>query len=506
MKNYYPIENEKYCDSQIIIKSPDILHRVDFELDEKAAKEWANAHRERLEKELTPIEKNSINRLHNPSFVEDYNINRTLKETGGDVNSLPKNDDNGNLDEDLLDIIERYEDDIANISKSLERLSSRLPGRMYVYKEMGFSDFGYLNTDFLDYTNDNFNIQKLIDFEKKFQYGHFSEFLPVKAFYREMHTNREDRIQLRIELPKGTSVLPIGGDSDTLYLAQSSGVKVQDMKITLLNGKEHLIIDAIYIEKQDVEDIITSQIKFKEDANNINWNAELNLPITTKQIEFNFKDSFASGMVYYAEKAINELLSIKSTNIHNFLMDTSNYLSEENGKIIFTDSLLGYIKELQLGYKLSEKNIELWNESSGLTNQRYRYIGITDRSIDIDSQTIFKDYERMNDTLLHELTHVKDRILNIKYYDSGFLFSAKNDEKNGFFLNVYNEDKKNLTEPFFKFAVSRPREYLAEIHSYMYSNRIYPGTELELKGRSLKEIVHEKVPNTIKWIEKFLYQ
>jgi hypothetical protein len=69
-------------------------------------------------------------------------------------------------------------------------------------------------------------------------------------------------------------------------------------------------------------------------------------------------------------------------------------------------------------------------------------------------------------------------------------------------MDIFNKESEIFPEAFFTYARKNEIEYLAEIHSFMYSERKYPGNEAELKGRTLRAIVYERAPLTIKWIER----
>ncbi|WP_242272914.1 hypothetical protein [Bacillus cereus group sp. BfR-BA-01538] len=92
------------------IDLPDQLHQSDFGYDKDSAKEWAKSHKERLNNDLTPNEKNAVQILDIPREINGhiYDINKVLKDTGGNVSRLPIADEKGEIDETLLDRIDKY--------------------------------------------------------------------------------------------------------------------------------------------------------------------------------------------------------------------------------------------------------------------------------------------------------------------------------------------------------------------------------------------------------------
>lgn len=229
--------------------------------------------------------------------------------------------------------------------------------------------------------------------------------MSVSASYNR---NTENLILLKLDLPKGTSVIPVGdGNSDTLHLSKDLGFMItKEMSVIVLNGRDILSIDATYISKEEIENEVSPIMKSMENTVNNPWNATLDIPANTNIFEFRFAGTFTSGKINWAQKAIEDCVLNKTSSLSvkkDILLDITNYILENEGKIIFTDISLGYCPEMQLILedKLNEEGINYFNSATGLTNVNDRYIAIN------NSKPV--DYSRTRKTLVHEMGHIRDR-------------------------------------------------------------------------------------------------
>lgn len=485
-----------------MIKSPDLIHKEDFGKDKKAAEEWVTAHRERLERDLTLVQKDAIKELHIPNEVGG--INKLLRETGGNLENLPREDLEGNPDLQLIERINHYKDLRENLLETFKHLSTKIPGRMYVYKELSGSDFGYKNQNFLN-SNDSskIDIETASNFERIHIFGLTKEFLPVTAAYSETHENLESRIQLKLELSRGTNILPVGS-SDILYL-EPGEIEITDMSIIILKNLEYLRINARYVPEEDsdkIDEIADSQL-----LENIKWNMALNLPDNYKLFEFKLSGLFASGVLENAIKTLDNILKIDNPYFYTFLFNITKYIKEFDGKIILTDQPLGSISQLLYDEPLSENKINHYNRITGVTKLIKRYIGINGYK----NRAYFNDEEKIQKTIIYEFSHMQDRRLGqLIYQENDAYFTDFNDKENGFFQNVYQSEIKNLTEPIFNYLHKNEQEYLAEVHAFMYSNQIYRGESEpglpNITGKTVSEIIRLRAPKTVAWIEEHFYK
>lgn len=482
----------------------------DFAFNKEEARKWGKEHRDSIEKELTPVQKEALSRLHQPdeSHGNTYDINTVLKETGGDVDNLPREDSTGNPDEKLLERIRSYNEDIDRISNVLTHPVSKLTSRLFVYKQMPVEELGYATETFWD-TQGNFNIElgtKLI--EDLFQFGLRSDFASVTAAYDHITEQPDQLVRLRLELPIGTHIIPVGdGNSDTIYLPKNHGFMIDDMSIEVVGNKDILVINAKYLEGNE-KGQITDYIHSMQNSENRLWNDYLGFPQDKQIFDFRLSDTFASGMLSYAHQAIQQTILNENAGLNvnkEFLVNVTNYMIQGRGKVVFTDRLLGYLPELLEGEAASEENIKEVNNYFGMTNLNSRFIGLNG----ITSDAIHKDYDSLKDAFIHELTHMEDRRLGRFVYQEDIDFSSKSDRENGFFHEIYEDESPNLIEPFFDNSEINAAEYLAEVHSFMYSTQVYKGENIgdpDIRNKTLSEIVHLRVPETVAWIKEHLYK
>ncbi|WP_242273411.1 hypothetical protein [Bacillus cereus group sp. BfR-BA-01538] len=484
------------------------VHIPDHEQNEEEGKKWTEGHKNNLDKDLTPVQKETLERLFTPEFIEEENylhdINQTLKITGGMIENLPNEkeikDINGEVvsievDPFLLIRIDRYENDVNTLDEAFKHLSGKTDGVKYFYKEMNTADFGFTSTHFLD-KDGNLLYEKLeTDFENAFlyKYGLSKEYMEVKSFYKKQHPNPEGRILLKLKTEKGTNIVPI--NNETIYLNKNSGFYVESLETMTLNGQDVIKINGIYLEKEDLQEA-TDHIQEIENLENHLFSSLFEFSPEKKLIEFRMSDVFASGVAEQVKKVLLELKdqSLTDDALTNFLKNTTKYILEKNGKIIFTDIPLGYISEVSV--PRTEETIQNSFNVVGRTNRLNRNIAL--KNFESLSTTNYI----MKDDLLHELTHIQDmRLGELIYGDTRKSFTELNKD----FKDVFFEEGKNsLPEPFFSYAKTTPTEYLAEIHSFMHSNRIYEGESYpgmsDIQNKKLSEIVKDRVPYTVEYI------
>ncbi|MCQ6336214.1 MULTISPECIES: hypothetical protein [Bacillus cereus group] len=450
-------------------------HQEDFKTEKESAKKWIESHKLALDQNLTSAQRESIKNLHTPG--EDYDLNKVLKDTGGNIDSLPIIDNDGEQDDSSKALIEMYKTDIQHINKAFNHASGKIPGKMYVYKELDMLDFGY---DVPISEIDDNELTK--EFEKNYTSGLFSEYLKVKPYYQKKPDNNINiyrRILLKLSLPIGTKVIP--GDNETLYLPRQNGINITKMSKQNFYNQDVLQIEANFVHENEIKNDITKLQK----KMNSDWNVSLDLPDDYEIVEFRMSDKYVSGSIAHMNTAIKDVLEINP----NFARDISRFIKEKNGKIIFTDQLLGYLEGIQYD-NITPERIEKANTSAGITNNLNRVIGINGRI----ANTQVKAYDQLSRILYHEMTHLGDSKLGLEYFGRGNFSTQDKD-----FLELYEKDKDKLIDPFFDYAKMNPSEYFAEVHSFIYS-------DIKINGESLSDIVADLIPDTVLFItELFPY-
>ncbi|MEN8648979.1 hypothetical protein ABFE25_31070 [Bacillus toyonensis] len=502
MKRKHPIEHRKHG----TYAPADSIHREDFETKEADAKKWASMHLEEIKKYLKPVETQSLEELNEPK--EPGGINKLLRETGGDLDRLPIADDAGKEDPTLIERKLKYEDQQQHIKNALRYNSTKTPNRMFVYMPAEVSTISKKLEDFVDTKNPNLiNLDVLKTFN--YNYGLTSEFLAVTASYKKTYANEDENIRIlfKVELPKGTPVLPAGGDSDTLYLKPGELVVYDpdELTVAIMGGKEYIWIDAKYVTPQNEGLDKKDEIATFQGKENIKWLKELEVSSQYELFQFDFSGLFAGAEVDFIAVAFNKLVSLDEKFKFSFLNNVTKYMIDDMGKVIITDRLLGYVPEMVLGY-VNEKNIEAINKLNGKTIEATGNIGINIHNI----QEGFEREDKIQYLLIRELSHIQDRRLGVAEYMGTTNLTSHNDANNGFFKDVYDREAGNLPEPFFGDLRPNTREYMAGIHALMYSNQIYKGESgvglPNITGKTFSDIVKSRVPETVAWIKKYMYR
>ncbi|HHQ2899357.1 TPA: hypothetical protein ACSPOR_004570 [Bacillus cereus] len=457
-------------------------HQEDFKTEKEASKKWMESHKLALDQNITSEEKKAIDILHTPENNKDsLDINKILKETGGLV-SLPITNDSGDMDDNLLEKAALYNDNINKVDKAFTHLSGKIPGKMYVYKEMDMLDFGY-NVPISE-INDN---ELTKTFEQNYTFGLVSEFLKVKPYYEEKRANTDNsrRVLLKLSLPKGTNVIP--ADNETLYLSRNSGINITNMSIVVLNGQDALRIEAEFASEN--ENTIKEKIIDRQDIMNEIWNETLDLSTeldNEKIFEFIMGNQYASGAIEHMAVAMRTVLIANS----EFAKKITQYLQKKEWKIVFTDQLLGYLAEY-LFSGFTPDQINDFNEDLGSTfygQQRILLSGSAERALVRDDDASYNDLSR---ALFHEMTHAADFILGVQEFGDG-LFSEQSKE----FIKLYHLEKDNLTAPLFEYAKSNPTEYFAEVYALL-NTKVY-----NINGVITSIYLKQKIPETVKFINE----
>lgn len=453
-------------------------HKNDFVTDKESSKKWVESHKTAFDRDLTSEQKKAIDILHAPeNNTNNLDINKILKETGGRI-SLPITDDNGNMDDALLEKAELYINNINKIDKAFTHSLGKIPGKMYVYKEMDMLDFGY-----------NVPISEIDDneltktFQDYYKFGLVSEFLKVRPYYEVKGGNIDNsrRVLLRLSLPEGTIVIP--ADNETLYLPRNSGINITNISGGVLNGQDVLRIEAKFASEN--ENTIKDKITDHQKNMNEDWNDFLKVD-DEEIFELIMGNQYASGAIEHMAAAMRTVLISNS----EFAKKITQYLQKKEWKIVFADQLLGYLAEY-LFSGFTPEQINDFNEDLGSTfydQQRILLSGSADRALVRDDGTSYNDLSR---TLYHEMTHVADFILGVQEFGNG-LFSEQSKE----FVELYHLEKDNLTAPLFEYAKSNPTEYFAEVNALL-NTKLY-----SINGVITSTYLKQKIPETVKFINE----
>lgn len=492
------------------ILTADAIHQEDFKTNETDAKKWAEKKREEIDIHLTTNEKKSLDDLKkNEESGHSDNLNDLLRETGGDLDHLPIHDNLGKEDEALKERKEKYQEQQYHIKNALEKSSTKITGRMFVYMPAGVSTINKNIEDFVDVKNPNLiNPDVLKTFE--YDFGLTSEFLAVTASYKQTYANKDENIRIvfKVELPKDTHILPAGGDSDTLYLAPGEIVVYDpdELTVALMGGKEYIWIDAKYVTPQNEGEGKKGAIAALQPGLNKLWFKKVTTISSEYQLfQLDFSGLFAGTEVDSMFNTLDKLIELNESFKYSFLGNITMYMAEEgDGKIIITDRLLGYVPEMVQGTLTENKLAEL-NKLNGNT------IGIT-RKIGINIHSVQKGFDNdINKTqyiIIRELTNIQNYRLGRADYNYG-LFTDHDDATNGHFkTEIYDREAALFPEPIFFGMKSSKKDYVAGIHALMYSEQKYNG-DLAIGlpgGKTFSEIVQNRAPKTVEWIKKYMYR
>ncbi|HDX9707887.1 TPA: hypothetical protein ROY17_005687, partial [Bacillus thuringiensis] len=462
------------------------VYEKDFKNKETEAKDWSEKNFENWNRYVAQIGvKEFFTELEDSKSISSK-MNKAIQNSGGDLNRLHEG-----LEKDVF--IGTKE----SIDKALMHPDAKIKQDIHVYVDLYPEDFGISSSEMFDPNNlakiNPDSIQKL----KKNDYGKFSNFTLLQLHEKSKKETDGNRIRVHMILPVGTSLGHIA--DDRFVLPSEKGFRVKEVSIF----EEDLVQNVrLELEYKDKTDDITQQIREKEKVINDTWASGLQLGIENKMIQLDINDKYASGTVQHVEEAIHETVRTVNTEllseIMKFMLErfdpngpkeaiTPIIPSPIGGRIIFTDRDLEYMKPL-----FGEEG----RGAEGSTNRTWRTIVVNGYVKDLS----FRDTETIKDTLVHELGHALDLLINnIRLGTDGELFFEKSDQFNKLFTE---EIEKNLKEPYFNYTRDNSTEAFAEIFNFMHSNTVYTdGTGSDIDGKKLSDVMNIRVPQTVEYIK-----
>ncbi|OPA21272.1 hypothetical protein BHL53_27030 [Bacillus cereus] len=453
------------------------LHAEDFKERKEDAEKWIEDHFQNFKHDLTSVQEKALERLKNPPST--YDLIDIMKQTGGQLDTLPKDWPN----------IELYKQDKEHIDAAFEHLSGRIP-RTFVYLDVNPSYFELLEDHFF-YEDGSLNIANFAELEKKLTYGKFSGYAAVTVSERR---NQQDignaRIKIRLELPNGTNVIPINGD--VLAIKGENGFLIeQEFSIITVHNTEYIRIEMKYIDKDSIDEkIIDEQKKFNS---NESYREAFGITNHHELFKLLLNDNYASGMIKYIDEALEKMiLPLEQGGVEQeYLKDAVRFMEHTNGKIIFTDRLLGFVPEM-----MGQPNIEIINKGSGISNIKNLCIAINGYTqVEHDNIIVdFREYDQFKKDITHEIGHLLDLRLGCFVYGRREMFSANNDN----FNTLFEEAKFKLPENYiFDYAKSNVVEFFAEMFQFIHSDEIFD-------GKKLSEYIRALLPDVVDFMEIWL--
>nr|AQM56943.1 Vip2Ac-like protein 1 [Bacillus thuringiensis] len=444
------------------------LFKPDFAHDKIGAEKWAMEYYKKWTNSLSSTHIKSIEELKSPAKPGEYDINRELKATGGDINRRPIDQEGQTKEQEKTD---RYKKDIDTIDKALSNKEGKTTNKMYVYKDMKLSDLNTIkDNDLIDSMHPNrIDAEKFKDFKNNFNYGLSSDYLIVNLSEREGGDN--GILKWRIELPAGTNTGHL--DEDRLVLQRNTGLEINNVTIINQKGKEYIRINAKLVAKGKID----VKVKTAEADLNKSWNEILNLPEGTEFIRFEVNDRYASSVTEGAQFMLHELANNVPNNI---IKNVVEYMVEKKGGFIFTDNGLGNLPESYYPEDPTKPLLDYHNDSKGIYNSENGILilnGIL--------KSINGDAGMSSGPLKHEFGHALD---NFAAKHIGSNANISDDPK---FTNIYFKEFHQLTP----YAKSNEQEFFAEAFRMMFST--------DPKER---EQVETKAPETFKFISNQINQ
>ncbi|MED1305304.1 hypothetical protein BK704_10985 [[Bacillus thuringiensis] serovar konkukian] len=435
--------------------APD-LFKPDFAHDKVGAEKWAKEHYKKWSESLPSGQIKSLNELKTPDNPENYDINRELKFTGGDINRLPS---------DVPALKDQLKLDIDRIDKALSHKEGKTPNKMYVYKDMKLPDLNNMkDEDLIDPTHPyKIDTGKLKEFKNNFDYGILSDYLIVNLSEREGGNN--GILKWKIELPASTNAGHL--DEDRLVLQRNTGLEINGVTIINQKGKEYIRINAKLVTRDKIDE----RIKRTQSDLNKSWNEALGLPESTEFIKFEVNDRYASSVSEGARSMVHEMAS----NVSNDLIkNVASYMVEKKGGFIFTDIGLRHVPEAYAPKPPVMYTLDKFDNMKGIYNP-------FNRTIIMQGPSAFKEgYYGMNtDILTHEFGHVVDHYLGHFIYEGITISSLKE------FGDIVDIEGNNLTE----YGQESKLEFFAEAFMMMHSSN----PEIRAK-------VEQNAPQTFKFI------
>ncbi|WP_242273413.1 hypothetical protein [Bacillus cereus group sp. BfR-BA-01538] len=468
----------------------------DFKENKEKAETWIESHFEKWKKDLTPMQKEIIEKF--ADLPEGYDLNQILKDVGEEsteqLMTLLPNDFENKYD---------YISDKYYFDEAFNHLSGKIPNRMFVYQDINLADLRLNQNDFIN-SDDSLNISAFSDLEKYIVYGKNSQYLEVNVAGMREAKDPTDRIKIRLELPSGTNVVPI--KEDTLYLSGGASLSIQEeFSVITIKNKKYILIQAKYEDKKIADDKIIN----KQEEFNILYSSIFGLSSNDHFYKFSLSDKYASGIVGHAEEALKKLESpVEFGGVEKELLEIAGkFMLEKKGEIIFTDRLLGFVPEVQ-NPDIDVDTVNKHNHAGGITKVSSRTIVINGRANIYDNENnlnFYFDYKNLKEYLSHEIGHILDSWLGELIYGKNKLWS-ENDTSFNFYYNLL---KPRLSEHYFEYAQSSRAEYFAEIFRFIYSDQIYKSESWEnppedIEGKKLSDIVQIRVPEIVEHIKDSL--
>lgn len=450
------------------------LFKPDFARDKVGAEKWAKEHYKKWGNLLKNSDEKVINELKEPADSKIYDINETLKKTGGDIYRLP------NMKDEEKEIIKKYEDDLKRIDRVLRLEEGKLVNKTYIYKDMKLPTFNEVpEKDFKDPFNPNkldmIKVQKLKNY---FEYGIFSDYLIGNLSERE--GGDSGLLKWRIELPAGTNSGYLG--EDQLFLKMNTAVEIKDVKVINQKGKEYIRIEAKIVPLGDIDaKVYREELKLQE-----SWNSRLNIDSTKKFIQLQLDGRFASSIT----GGVDHLIQVLWNQVpQNLVQKVTNSMSEVGGKIVFTDTSLSYMQDAIFPQFQTANNVDFFKDIKGVYNPFNRtmvYDGVSGTGNE-DAEGKKKDVYGMDvETFIHEFGHAVDY-----FYGDGNRHNPKAASDTGKFQEIFKKEGNNLTE----YGNNDSGEFFAEAFRMMFSS----------DSRD-KEKVETKAPETFKFINKLIQE
>ncbi|WP_180235349.1 anthrax toxin lethal factor-related metalloendopeptidase [Bacillus cereus] len=453
--------------------NPDLLFKPDFKHDKEGAERWVKEHYKRWTDSLTLANEKVINELKNPADPKNYNINETLKQTGGDIYRLPDETNEEKM------IIKKYENDLENIDRILRLKEGKTLNKMYVYKDMKLETFNETpESYFKDPSNSNkLNIEKIKELKEQFEYGISSDYLIGNLSERVGGNN--GLLKWRIEIPAGTNSGHL--DEDRLLFNMNTGLEIKDVKIINQQGREYIRIEAKLVPAGEIDAKI-----YKEELNlQASWNSKLNIDLSKRFFSLHLNDRYASSITKGVDHFIQTLWDQVPQEVIKKVIEN---MSEVGGRIIFTDTDLSYIKDVIYPDNQTTDNVDFFKDTKALYNPFNRtiiYNGISPTENE-DAEGAKKKVVGMDvGTFIHEFGHAVDYYYGIEDRFKPPIAISETDT----FKEIFQREGNSLTE----YGGEDSGEFFAEAFRMMFSS--------DLKER---EKVVTKAPNTVGFIKELL--
>ncbi|MEY8445904.1 ADP-ribosyltransferase [Enterococcus ratti] len=428
--------------------------RPDYKKDEHAAKEYGDKKANEFKEKLTKVEKGTLVDITRENYMNLKELNRRF-DTGDEIGKV----------EDLEDYLEIVEE----LETLFDKKTDKTTATQYIYSFLSPENLGFSTNDYFDNSKE-IDQEKFVDFINSFQYFHVNGYVLGDLYQRA--PNNEERIIMKLKVPRGTEIMYLGGSE--ILLNKDIGVLVD--RISLVNeGRQYIKIEAELVP----EEVVIKELQVDEKI--LNDRIKYEIGIDENRIHLEAK-SFRTNLV--AERAKN-IIDYYFANFPSPLL-----------KEVFTKKLDMQSNYLQLNYV--DKSILSKEEEKEVGHYNFFTNEIT---VDLSARQFMEEPEyKFADgfykTAAHELGHAVDCLL-LGTEESSW---SETDRK---FINLYLEESKNLTnevtslvydpetDSMVLYGTTESAEYFAEVFSAMYSSEEH-----------FKILIWELVPNTCKYIEE----